>query len=70
MAQQLGSQSLLVDGLSLDSSICAEWFTTTYNSILGNVTSSSVLQGHLYSHAHTHTIIHAPTQRHTHMHII
>lgn len=70
MAHQLGAQSILVDGLSLDSSVHAEWFTVTYNSILGNLTSSRVLQGHLHSHAQTHTQNHTcpHTETYTYAH--
>lgn len=67
MAQQLGAQSVLVDGLSLDSSVHAQWFTTIHNSILGNLTSCTVLQGHLHSHAQTHMQSYMPPHRDIHI---
>lgn len=67
MAQHLGAQSVPVDGLSLDSSVRAKWFTTTYNSILGNLTSSAVIQGYLHPHAQTHTQSYMPPHRDIHI---
>lgn len=54
MAQQLRACTVLVGGLNLDSSAHVEWLTITYNSVLGNLPSSSVFHGQLRSHAQMH----------------
>lgn len=58
MAQQLGSQSVLVDGLSLDSSAHAEWLTVTYNSLWHPPLSSMGTCTHMHRCKHSHTHMH------------